>query len=517
MDFAVALEGEDVRADAVEKIAVMADHAGHAGECHQRLLQHAQRGQVEVVRRLVQDEEIAAALQNPRQQQPAALAAAQLFHLGHDPVVAEQEPFQVGSHGQLGFAPLHEFRAVGYLVQHGALLVELETALVHIIEFGELADLDRARGRRQLANDDFEQRGFAEAVAAADADASPVFKREIEAGKQGLSAEIHPQAGDLNGAVAQLRRRRDAQFHVLLDHRSVLGRLIVIPLKPVLLLAALGARALSHPGEFLFQEHLALVLDHRVSLLPLGLGQEIVGVIAVVRKKLAVVKLQDARGDAVEEIAVVGDDQERAAKGLQKFSHPLDRFRIQMVGRFVEHQKIRARNDRPCHRHPPLLAAGERFDIAVRRRAIQVGQCHLDAAVHRPAIECGDALLQFLVSLRVMRQRLEFGDEIQHVLGAVPDVFMNIFGLVEHEILGQVAHRQIALAGHFAAVCVLQAGENLQKRRLAAAVAADEADAVALLNAERDGVKNSALVVAHGDFGGGEEGGHGKAMIKDEL
>jgi len=39
MDLAIALEGEDVGADAVEKVAVMADHARHAGERDERLLQ----------------------------------------------------------------------------------------------------------------------------------------------------------------------------------------------------------------------------------------------------------------------------------------------------------------------------------------------------------------------------------------------------------------------------------------------------------------------------------------------
>jgi hypothetical protein len=78
MDFAVALERQHVRADAVQKIAVVAHHQ-HAGKRDQRLLQHAQRRQVEIVRRFVEDEEVAAVFQDAREQQPAAFAAAQFF------------------------------------------------------------------------------------------------------------------------------------------------------------------------------------------------------------------------------------------------------------------------------------------------------------------------------------------------------------------------------------------------------------------------------------------------------
>src|ERR1035441_9371907 len=93
-------------------------------------------------------------------------------------------------------------------------------------------------------------------------------------------------------------------------------------------------------------------------------------------------------------------------------------------------------------------------------------------------------MLQMLVPLRVVRQRFKFGDEVEDVLRAVADVFMNAFRRIEHEILRQIAGDQFALPGNFATVRRLQAGEDFQERRFAAAVAPDESDAVALLNAK---------------------------------
>ena len=190
MDFAVAFKRQDVRADAVEKIAVVAHDAHHAGKRDQRLLQHAQRRQIQIVRRLVEDEKVAAALQNAREQQPAAFAAGKFFHLRRDAVVGKQKPLEIRAHGNFDVAPLHKLRAVGDLVQHRAFLVQLQPALVHVIEFRELAGLHRAFRRRELADDDFQQRGFAQAVPPADADALAVFKREIEAAKQRASRRV---------------------------------------------------------------------------------------------------------------------------------------------------------------------------------------------------------------------------------------------------------------------------------------------------------------------------------------
>src|SRR5215204_7020586 len=59
-DFTVALEGEDVRGDAVEEPAVVADDDGAAGEVFERLLERAHGVHVEVVRRLVEEEDVGA-------------------------------------------------------------------------------------------------------------------------------------------------------------------------------------------------------------------------------------------------------------------------------------------------------------------------------------------------------------------------------------------------------------------------------------------------------------------------
>src|SRR5687767_6721550 len=62
-DTAVAFEREDVRGDAIQEPAIVADDDGAAGVIEQRLFQRAQRVDVEVVGRLVEQEEVRSALQ----------------------------------------------------------------------------------------------------------------------------------------------------------------------------------------------------------------------------------------------------------------------------------------------------------------------------------------------------------------------------------------------------------------------------------------------------------------------
>src|SRR6266545_5347250 len=76
-DAAVAFEGEHVRGDAIEKPAVVADHHGAAGIVEERLFERAQRVDVEVVGRLVEQQQVRASLKELCQVYAVAFAARQ--------------------------------------------------------------------------------------------------------------------------------------------------------------------------------------------------------------------------------------------------------------------------------------------------------------------------------------------------------------------------------------------------------------------------------------------------------
>ena len=75
-------------------------------------------------------------------------------------------------------------------------------------------------------------------------------------------------------------------------------------------------------------------------------------------KRAALVDLDDPRGDDVEEVAVVRDEDHRAGKALQIVLQPADRFGVEMVRRLVEQQQVRLAGERAAERDPALFAAG---------------------------------------------------------------------------------------------------------------------------------------------------------------
>src|SRR3954465_12542324 len=77
-DLAVPLEGEDVGGDPVEEPPVVADHHGAAAEVEDRLLEGPEHVDVEVVGRLVQEQEVASALEELGQVDPVPLAPGEV-------------------------------------------------------------------------------------------------------------------------------------------------------------------------------------------------------------------------------------------------------------------------------------------------------------------------------------------------------------------------------------------------------------------------------------------------------
>jgi sulfate-transporting ATPase len=78
--FPLVLEGEHVRGDAVEEPPVVADDDGAPRELEEPVFERAQRVHVEVVGRLVEQQQVRAALQGLRQVEPVTLAAGELPH-----------------------------------------------------------------------------------------------------------------------------------------------------------------------------------------------------------------------------------------------------------------------------------------------------------------------------------------------------------------------------------------------------------------------------------------------------
>ena len=228
----------------------MGDDHRAAGEAQQRLLERAQRVDVEVVGRLVEQQHVAAAcaaawpgaarLRSPPESLPTFFCWSEPLKLkfatywreltSRSPTLMWSSPPEISSQTVLS-------------------RVQRVARLVDVGELHRLADAQRARVGLLLADDHPEQRRLAGAVGADHADDPGGRQREREVLDQQAVAEALAQAVGLDHHVAQPRAGRDVDLDLVELDVALLGeqRLVVVQARLGLLAPALGV--LAHPLE----------------------------------------------------------------------------------------------------------------------------------------------------------------------------------------------------------------------------------------------------------------------------
>src|SRR5262249_54197583 len=164
-------------------------------------------------------------------------------------IIGDEKAFQIGAQRKFLVAENDIFGAVAKFVENGTVVAELQPPLVDVVELRQLPDLDGALCRRQLTEDNFEQRCLAESVAGGDTDAITSFEFEVEVRKKSLTTEFNPDVGQFDDAIAELRRRRNDQVDVALDVRARLRGDFVIAFDAVFLFGPSSRRTASDPFE----------------------------------------------------------------------------------------------------------------------------------------------------------------------------------------------------------------------------------------------------------------------------
>ena len=85
-------------------------------------------------------------------------------------------------------------------------------------------------------------------------------------------------------------------------------------------------------------------------------------VIARIALEPALGKPDDSCREAIQQIAVMADQNDRPAELQQVFLQPFDRRQIQVIGRLVEQQQVRLADQQLGQRQPRPLSAGQRLD-----------------------------------------------------------------------------------------------------------------------------------------------------------
>jgi hypothetical protein len=276
--------------------------------------------------------------------------------------------------------------------------------------FGRHPRPRRLDGREDRAH----ERRLSHAVRPDDPDTVLRGQDQIERGiERRLSSDAHLQPAQLEDRLPLARRRRRHQRHLARAPRRRrsfrLERVRALDARLLLRRPRLGAAR--EPLALAPQDVLPVLLDALLVRHQLGLLLEVVGVAPGVRRQAPALELDDPLRDRVEEVPVVGDEDERAGVRAGEVPlEPLGRGDVEVVRRLVEDRDVGARDEELRERDTPALPAAPRAAGAID-------------VLHAELVEEAERLVPALpaaeVNDRVVERRL-LGDESVVARAAVP-------------------------------------------------------------------------------------------------
>ena len=465
----------------------MGDEDEGARELEQALLEHLEGRDVEVVRGLVEEQQVGGLEHQPGEHRARLLAAGQPAHRRLELLGAEEEALRPAR--DVNAAALEDDRVAvrGQRALERDLGVETRAVLVehHDLEAGGV--LDRARVGRLLPGQEAKERALAGAVRAEEAEARPRREDEVEAAHD---VAVPVALGQPLGHHEPLRlalRRREVEPHGRgLRARVEVRELVLQALRLVdarLRLAGARAGLAREPVELAPHPVAERLLVGRLP------GQQLV--LLLQEPAVAPAHVEEAEGERaveldhaprhrLEEVAVVAHRHEGLRLARQQLLEPEDAVHVEVVRGLVEEEELRLADQGARDREPLLPAAGE--DPG---RLLAVGEAGLP---HRHRDLPVDLVLVQVVVPERLAQDGEDGR---------PGV--------EDRVLRHVADPQALARGARAGRGLLEAGQDLQECRLAGAVRAHEADVVALEDAERQALEERRRAEGLRDLLAGDE------------
>jgi len=222
---------------------------------------------------------------------------------------------------------------------------------------------------------------------------------------------------------------------------------------------------------------------------------QVVVVVARVDGDARRAEVGDGGHHAVQEVAVVRDEDDRAVVAGEKPFEPLERFDVEVVRGLVEQEERGTQEQEARERGAHAPAAGE-----LGERAREVGRAEAEAAqdglrlrLEPVAAERFEPVLEVAVARRqrfAVRPVGSLGEhrgDVFHLPLDLPDLVEAGEGLGEDrarragaDLLGQIADRRLARLADAPRVGLLDPGQQAAERRLARAVRADEPDSLAV-------------------------------------
>ena len=210
-----------------------------------------------------------------------------------------------------------------------------------------------------------------------------------------------------------------------------------------------------------------------------------------------------------EQGAIVRDEQQRAAVAQQEIFQPADGVDVEVVGRLVQQQEVRAADQGLGQQHAAFHAGGKGRHVGVRLEA-HARDDGFDLLVHAPAavgfqrvLDAAQLRLKVVASLagQPARQVVILGQQFRLGAETPGDLVEDRAVKVPRHFLGEHGGPQPLLPDDLAPIGLRVALEQAQERRLAGAVAAQEAHPLARLNRQIGLIQDQRAAKAQIDVG----------------
>ena len=202
---------------------------------------------------------------------------------------------------------------------------------------------------------------------------------------------------------------------------------------------------------------------------------------------MAAVDLGDPLGDVVEEVAVVGDGDNGTLVAGQVLLEPENGLGVEVVGGFIQQEKVRSLEEQLAQGHAAALTTGEVPHLGVRRGAAQGIHSLLELGVEVPGTRGIQGVLE---GAHLRHEGVEVGVRVRHggadlvvavQLGldlgnALLDIAQNGLVLVERGLLKEDADAVPGGQTGLAIGGLVDTGHDLEDGGLAGTVGADHAD-----------------------------------------
>ena len=465
---------------------VVRDEHQRALELRQRHRQRLACFQIEMVGGLVEQQQIRPLPDEQRERKARLLAAGEVLDRSGRHLARKIEASQI-----VAQLLLPDFwRELNQVPERRLVVAQhLDLVLGEIADHQSLVHHRAAAKRRQHAGDGLDERGLAGAVDAEEPNALARAQHQLDFAQYRLVAITrshvfqHQQRIRRAQRLAELERERRRGVHrrELFHAREHLHAALCLAR-----LGGLGAEAVDERLQVLALALLLLVLalrEHQ-ALRALLLERRIV---AGVAPELAPIDVHDRLHHPVQEIAVVRHHHQRAGVAPQPILQPDDRIEIEVVGRLVEQQQVRAAHQRLREVEPHAPAAREARDGLVellRGEAEAEKQC-LGARAHGVGVGIGERRVQ-LAHQRAIPGRLrgsELGFQVAQRRIAI-DRALGRRPLERRGLLRHVGDAPVRREFDLALVGVQLAAQQGEETRLARAVGADQPDALAGIEGE---------------------------------